>query len=70
MYDSGDIATLSYHYPSAFVLQNIAMQIKNMKVHISLITFENIDAKRVIDETCKYMDKVVNYIMDNADKLK
>lgn len=60
MYDSGDVATL----------QNIAIQIKNMKVHISLVTFENIDAKRVIDETCKYMDKVVNYILDNAEKLK
>lgn len=60
MYNSGDIATL----------QNIAMNIKNMKVHISLVTFENIDAKRVIDETCNYMDKVVNYILDNAEKLK
>jgi hypothetical protein len=60
MYNSGDIATL----------QNIAMNIKNMKVHISLLTFEKIDAKRVIDETCNYMDKVVNYILDNAEKLK
>jgi len=60
MYASGDKNTLL----------NAAIQIKNMKVHFSLLTFENIDYKRVMDETCKYLDKVSNYIVENAEKIK